>query len=560
MSAKNPFDPLGVGAMSMEVWRAMMASPGKLLEAQAELAKTFAEAVQGDATAAATAKPPEKPVIEPQPGDRRFTNPAWSANPYLDALKQAYLLSTKAVLDAVDGAEGIDEATRRRVKFFAKQFCDAMSPTNVPWFNPDVLEETVKSGGANFQRGLQNLIADARDNEGRPALVDESAFSVGKNVATTRGSVVFRNELIELIQYAPTRPEIYARPLVIVPPWINKFYILDLQAANSFVKYATDEGRNTFVISWRNPDASLAHLAWADYMKLGPLAALNVAREIAGSDDADAIGYCIGGTLLATALAYLARTESRLVNTATFFAALVDFQDPGEIMAFLSTEALAHIDEQMAEDGVLSGRAMADTFSMLRANDLIWGVAVNRYLLGREAPAFDLLYWNSDATRVPRAAHSYYLKRMYVENALAKPDALEMDGVPIDLGRIENDTYCVATAEDHIAPWRSVYAMTRHFGGETTFRLGASGHIAGIISPPQKKKAVWWGATPGTANPRDPDAWLAEAPKHEGSWWPDWTAWLAERSPEKTQAPAAAGNADHPPLAEAPGTYVLERA
>ncbi|HEX3465078.1 MAG TPA: class I poly(R)-hydroxyalkanoic acid synthase [Candidatus Elarobacter sp.] len=560
MSAKNPFDPLGVGAASMEVWRAMMTSPGAMLEAQAELAKTFADAVKGDANAAATAKPPGKPIVEPAPGDRRFTNAAWLTNPYLDALKQAYLLSCKAVLDAVDGAEGIDEATKRRVKFFAKQFTDAMSPTNVPWFNPDVLEETVKSGGANFQRGLQNLIEDARENEGRPALVDESAFEVGKNVATTRGSVVFRNELIELIQYAPTRPEVYARPLVIVPPWINKFYILDLQAANSFVKYATDEGRNTFVISWRNPDASLADLTWADYMKLGPLAAIRVACEIAGSENADAIGYCIGGTLLATALAFLARTNANVVNTATFFAALVDFQDPGEIMAFLSTEALAHIDEQMAQDGVLSGRAMADTFSMLRANDLIWGVAVNRYLLGREAPAFDLLYWNSDATRVPRAAHSYYLKRMYIENALVKPDALEMDGVPIDLRRITLDAYCVATAEDHIAPWRSVYAMTRHFGGETAFRLGASGHIAGIISPPQKKKAVWWGPEPGTPNPADPDAWLAAAPKHEGSWWPDWTAWLAKRSPEKTGAPAAPGNADHPPLADAPGTYVLERA
>lgn len=560
MSAKNPFDPFGVGAASVEVWRAMMTSPGSLLDAQAELARSFADAVKGDANAAATAKPPGKPIVEPAPGDRRFTNPAWSTNPYLDALKQAYLLSCKAVLDAVDHAEGVEDETKRRVKFFAKQFCDAMSPTNVPWFNPDVLEETVKSGGANFQRGLQNLIEDARENEGRPALVDESAFAVGKNVATTRGSVVFRNELIELIQYAPTRPEVYARPLVIVPPWINKFYILDLQAANSFVKYATDEGRNTFVISWRNPDASLAEITWADYMKLGPLAAIRVACEIAGSEDADAIGYCIGGTLLATALAYLARTNANVVNTATFFAALVDFQDPGEIMAFLSAEALAHIDEQMAQDGVLSGRAMADTFSMLRANDLIWGVAVNRYLLGREAPAFDLLYWNSDATRVPRAAHSYYLKRMYIANELVKPDALEMDGVPIDLRRIVNDTYSVATAEDHIAPWRSVYAMTRHFGGETTFRLGASGHIAGIISPPQKKKAVWWGPEPGTPNPADPDAWLAAAPKHEGSWWPDWTAWLAQRSPERTGAPAATGNAEYPPLADAPGTYVLERA
>ncbi len=440
MSSNNPFDPLGVGAMSMEVWRAMMATPGKLLEAQIELANSFAGVAARDGAAAANAEAPAgEPVIAPEPGDRRFTNPAWTANPYFDALKQGYLLATKAVLDSIDQAEGIDDTTRRRVKFFAKQFCDAMSPTNVPWFNPEVLEETMRTGGANFRRGLENIAADQRANAGRPALVDEAAFSVGKNVATTAGKVVFRNELIELIQYAPTQPQVYARPLVIVPPWINKFYILDLQAANSFVKYATDEGRNTFVVSWRNPDAALAHLTWADYMRLGPLTAMRVAAEIAGSKNVDAIGYCIGGTLLATALAYLARKKNKLVNSATFFAALVDFTDPGELMSFLSNEALAFIEEQMNEQGVLSGRAMADTFNMLRANDLIWGVAVNRYLLGKDAPAFDLLYWNSDATRIPRATHSYYLREMYVANNLSKPDALEADGVPIDLRRVKVD-------------------------------------------------------------------------------------------------------------------------
>ena len=560
MSSNNPFDPLGVGAMSMEVWRAMMATPGKLLEAQIELANSFADVAARDGMAAANAEPPAgEPVIAPEPGDRRFTNAAWTSNPYFDALKQGYLLATKAVLDSIDRAEGIDDTTRRRVKFFAKQFTDAMSPTNVPWFNPEVLEETLRSGGANFRRGLENIAADQRANAGRPALVDESAFSVGKNVATTAGKVVFRNELIELIQYAPTQAQVYARPLVIVPPWINKFYILDLQAANSFVKYASDEGRNTFVVSWRNPDVSLANLTWADYMRLGPLTAMRVAAEIAGSKSVDAIGYCIGGTLLATALAFLARKKAKLVNSATFFAALVDFTDPGELMSFLSNEALAFIEDQMNEEGVLSGRAMADTFNMLRANDLIWGVAVNRYLLGKDAPAFDLLYWNSDATRIPRATHSYYLREMYVANNLSKPDALDVDGVPIDLRRVKLPTYCVATQDDHIAPWRSVYAMTRLFSGETTFRLGASGHIAGIISPPGKKKAVWWGPPPGASNPPAPDAWFAAAPKHEGSWWPDWIAWLAQRSPGKMDAPAATGSAKYEPLADAPGTYVLER-
>jgi polyhydroxyalkanoate synthase len=560
MSSNNPFDPLGVGAMSMDVWRAMMTTPGKLLEAQLELAKSLTDVATRDANALAEAKAPSAPVVRPEPGDKRFTNAAWTTNPYFDALKQGYLLATKAVLDSVDNAEGIDETTKRRMKFFAKQFCDAMSPTNVPWFNPDVLEETMRSGGANFRRGLENVLEDARANAGRPALVDEAAFQVGKNVATTDGKVVFRNELIELIQYAPTQEQVYARPLVIVPPWINKFYILDLQPANSFVKYATDAGRTTFVISWRNPDPSLADLTWSDYMRLGPLTAIRVASEIAGSPDVDAIGYCIGGTLLATALAYLARTESTIVNTATFFAALVDFADPGEVMAFLSVEALAHIEDRMSEQGVLSGREMADTFNMLRANDLIWGVAVNRYLLGRDAPAFDLLYWNSDATRIPRAAHSYYLRNMYVENNLSKPDVLQADGVPIDLRRIAVDTYCVAAAEDHIAPWRSVYTMTRLFGGQTTFRLGASGHIAGIISPPGKKKAVWWGPPSGTPNPASPEEWLAAAPKFEGSWWPDWTAWLAQRSPEQVPVRRFLGNEAHPPLADAPGAYVLERA
>jgi poly[(R)-3-hydroxyalkanoate] polymerase subunit PhaC len=557
---KNPFDPLGVAAASAEMWRKVLENPAALLQAQAEFGKSLADVATGAAGAAAGDTDTERaPIISPDASDRRFANPAWAQNPYLDALKQAYLLATKAVMTTVDTAEGIDPQTRRRVKFFVKQFCDAMSPTNIPWVNPDVLEATFRTGGANLQHGLANVAEDRKRNEGRAALVDESAFEVGRNVATSPGKVVFRNELIELIQYAPTQPEIYARPLVIVPPWINKFYILDLQPENSFVKYTSDQGRNTFVISWRNPDSSMRDMTMADYLRLGPLTACRVAAEIAGSENADLIGYCIGGTLSAMFLAYLARTESTLVNTATFFAALVDFADPGDIMAFLSDEALAHIDELMAERGYLSGREMADTFNMLRANDLIWSVAVNRYLLGKDAPAFDLLYWNSDATRIPAATHSYYLRHMYKNNDLVKPDVLEVDGVPLDLHRVTVPTYCVATAEDHIAPWRSVYSMTRQFRGETVFRLGHSGHIAGIISQPGKKKAAWWGTPPGTANPPVADEWFAAAPKHDGSWWPDWTAWLAERSPERTAAPAGPGSERHPPLADAPGAYVLER-
>ena len=559
MKPPNPLDPFGIAAASAELWGALLANPNRLLDAQMQLGHALAEvATQSAEAGAAGAQAPQ--VAEPEPGDKRFAHEAWTNNPYFSALLQAYLLSSKAALDAIDAAEGLDDQTRRRVKFFTRQFVDAMSPTNVPWLNPDVIEATLRTGGANLQHGLENVAADRDANEGRPALVDTAAFHVGANVATTAGSVVFRNELIELIQYAPTQPEIFARPLVIVPPWINKFYILDLQPANSFVKYATDAGRNTFVISWRNPTAEMRDLTMADYLRLGPLAAAQVAAEIAGAEQVDAIGYCIGGTLLAMTLAYLARTESNLIATATFFAALVDFADPGDVQAFLSEDALAHIEERMNEKGFLSGREMADTFNLLRANDLVWQVAVNRYLLGKDAPAFDLLYWNADATRIPAALHAYYLRQMYLENNLVKPDVLEVDGVPLDLQRIAVPTYCVATSEDHIAPWRSVYAMTQHFGGDVTFRLGASGHIAGIISPPGKKKAVWWGNPPGAPAPASPDAWLAAAAKHDGaSWWPDWTAWLAERSPERVPAPAATGSPEHAPIMDAPGSYVLVR-
>jgi polyhydroxyalkanoate synthase subunit PhaC len=557
MKPSNPFDPFGVAAATTELWGALLASPNELLDAQLRLGHALAEIATQTAEAAAAATPPPQ-IVEPAPGDKRFASDAWSANPYFSALMQAYLLASKAALDAVDSAEGIDPQTRRRVKFFTRQFVDAMSPTNIPWLNPDVIAETVRTGGANLQHGLQNVTADRETNEGRPALVDTAAFHVGKNVATTAGKVVFRNELIELIQYEPTQERVYARPLVIVPPWINKFYILDLQPANSFVKYATDAGRNTFVISWRNPTAEMRDLTMSDYLRLGPLTAATVAAEIAGAEQVDAIGYCIGGTLLSMLLAYLARTGSNLIATATFFAALVDFADPGDVQAFISEESLASIEARMNEQGYLSGREMADTFNLLRSNDLVWQVAINRYLLGKDAPAFDLLYWNNDATRIPARLHSYYLRQMYLENNLIKPDALEVDGVPIDLGRITMPVYTVATSEDHIAPWRSVYAMTQLFGGEVTFRLGASGHIAGIISPPGKKKAVWWGDPPDTPSPPSPDAWLERAAKHDGaSWWPDWTAWLADRSGEMIAAPAGTGSDAHPPLENAPGSYVL---
>ncbi len=551
--AANALDPLGIGKASLEVWQSLLNHPQGLAQAQTE----FAARWLGLASRALV--PPGSqpaPVIEPAANDARFKHPAWTENPAFDALKQGYLLASQAMLDGIDRAEGIDPETKARVKFFAKQFCDAMSPTNVPFLNPAVIEETLRTGGANLQRGAQNVIEDLQDNNGRPALVDKKAFTVGKNVATTKGEVVYRNDLIELIQYTPTTETVYARPLVITPPSINKFYILDLQPANSLIKFALDCGVQTFVVSWRNPDASYARVGWEDYIERGPLSAARVASGITGSQDVNAIGYCIGGTMTAEMLAYLARTGETLVNAVTFLAALTDFAEAGDLRAFLSDEAIAYLEKKMDEDGLLDSSEMADTFNMLRANDLIWNVAVNRYLLGKNAPAFDLLYWNSDATRLPAAMHKYYLRHMYRNNDLVKPDVLEMHGTPIDLGRVKNDVYSVASREDHIAPWRAVYRMTQLFSGDTRFRLANSGHIAGIVNPPGSGKGLYFAAP---SNPPEPDAWLALAEERRGSWWTDWSEWLAARSGERIPAPAALGSERYAPLEPAPGSYVLQK-
>jgi len=557
-SVPDSLDPLGINKAALAVWQAMTTHPESIVQTQLSLANawmTVAARAVTTATAPASAQKPPA-VIEPARGDNRWKHAAWKENATFDALKQGYLLATQAVLDGIDRAPDVDLETKTRVKFFAKQFCDAMSPTNFAFLNPAVIEETLKTGGANLQKGAQNIAEDMRENQGRPALVDKKAFTVGKNVATSKGEVVFRNDLIELIQYAPTTETVYERPLVIVPPWINKFYILDLQPANSLIKYATDNGIQTFVVSWRNPDVALGHLGFEDYLELGPLAAGHAAREIVGSRDINQIGYCIGGTLTSMELAYLAKVEPTLVNAVTFFAALTDFEEAGEIKNFIGPDALSFIAKKLDEDGVLPANDMADTFSLLRANDLIWNVAVNRYLLGKDAPAFDLLYWNSDATRMPAAMHTYYLNNMYVRNALAKGE-LSVKGVPVNLHDIKNDVYSVASIEDHIAPWRSVYKMTQMFAGDTRFRLGHSGHIAGIVNSPASGKGNYWTAD---ANPPTADAWFASATKHAGSWWPEWMAWLVERSGERKPAPERLGNEKYPALVPAPGTYVLEMA
>ncbi|HEV3157037.1 MAG TPA: class I poly(R)-hydroxyalkanoic acid synthase [Candidatus Baltobacteraceae bacterium] len=557
--SSNSLDPLGIGPAALEVAKAIGGDPQAFIAAQSKLAQTWSEIATRALAEGTPAQgtPTAPPLIEPASGDSRWKHPAWTQNPMLDALKQGYLLASQSMLDSIEMAPGVDADTKRRVRFFAKQFCDAMSPTNFALLNPAVMEETIRSGGENLQRGIQNIVEDARENEGRPALVDRSAFTVGVNLAYSRGQVVFRDDLMELIQYDATTERVYERPLVIIPPWINKYYILDLQATNSFVKFATDSGFTTFVVSWRNPDERFAEMTMDDYLDTGALAAVRIAAAITGSPSVNLIGYCIGGTLVSMLLAYLARTgESSLINAVTFFAALLDFSDAGDLRVFITEESIAEIEQTMEKRGYLDASEMAKTFNLLRANDLIWNVAVNRYLLGKDAPAFDLLYWNDDATRLPKAMHSFYLRTMYQRNLVIVPDAVKVLGVPIDLGRVRNDTYCVATAEDHIAPWRSVYRMTQLFAGKTEFRLGHSGHIAGIINPPISGKGAWWSAP---SNPPDAEAWKAAAVKHPGSWWTDWKQWLAERSGIEKAAPTNVGSDAYPPIVPAPGTYVLER-
>jgi polyhydroxyalkanoate synthase len=434
-----------------------------------------------------------------------------------------------------------------------------MSPSNFAMTNPQVVKATVESRGENLIRGLQNLLTDLERGKGRLAIrqTDMNAFKVGGNVATSPGKVVFQNELIQLLQYAPATTEVYQTPLLIVPPWINKFYILDLKPQNSFIKWATEHGYTVFVISWVNPDEKLTALVFEDYMKLGPLAALDAIEKATGEKKASAIGYCIGGTLMATTLAYMAARGDDRIVACTFFTAQVDFTEPGELGVFIDEDQLAGVEEVMSRKGYLDGTEMATTFNMLRANDLIWSFVVNNYLMGKDPFPFDLLFWNADATRMPAAMHIYYLRNMYQKNLLAKPGGLVIDNVPIDLGRITVPTYLQSGKDDHIAPARSVYKATQLFSGPVRFMLAGSGHIAGVVNPPAAKKYQHW-LNETAKNPPTLEEWRAGATEYPGSWWNDWDKWLSAKSGPKVPA-RVPGQGGLPAIEDAPGSYVKVR-
>jgi polyhydroxyalkanoate synthase len=490
------------------------------------------------------------------PQDKRFKHPEWSENAIFGFVKDSYLVAAKSILTAIREVQGMDDATARKVDFYTRQFVDALSPSNFVATNPEVLAETLNSGGQNLLRGLENLLVDLERGNGRLSITmtDMKAFRLGENIATALGKIVYQNELMQLIQYGPSTQEVRRRPLLIVPPWINKFYVLDLQPKNSFIKWAVDQGHTVFVISWVNPDEKLAEKTFENYMIEGPLAALDVIESATGERSVNTIGYCLGGTLLASTAAYLAAKGDGRIASATYFVTLVDFTDVGEMAVFIDEAQLASLERRMRERGYLEAQDMATAFNMLRANDLIWSFVVNNYLLGKEQMPFDLLFWNSDSTRMPAAMHSFYLRTMYQHNLLAKPGGINLADTPIDLSKISTPTFILSAREDHIALWKSTYAATRFYSGPVKFVLSASGHIAGVISAPGSKYGHW---TNDNLPPR-PDEWFAGATPHQGSWWPVWDEWVTRLDSDRVPA-REPGGGKLTIIENAPGSYVRVR-
>jgi len=542
--------PLVIGRESHGGWKATRELGGERLpalqaayaEKQAQLWMTLASG-QGSAA-----------LVAPEPGDRRFAAKAWRESPFYDYLRQSYLLSARFFADLVEGAQ-LDAAAKDRLRFAVKQWIDAMSPANFVATNPEALQRAIETRGESMARGLANLIADTQ--KGRLSQTDESAFEVGRNLATSPGRVVYENPLIQLVQYAPSTAQVGKRPLVMVPPCINKFYILDLQPENSFVRYAVEAGHTVFMLSWRNVGPSLGALTWDDYIEQGVLQALRVAREIAASDRVNALGFCVGGTLLGSALAVLAGKSEELVESVTYLTTMLDFSETGQIGLFVDEASLAAREAVIGRGGIFPGSDLAFMFSSLRANDLVWPYVVNNYLLGGSPAAFDLLYWNADSTNLPGPMYCYYVRNTYLENRLRVPGALTNCGVALDLGKVDRPSFILATREDHIVPWRSAYRSVNLLGGEKTFLLGASGHVAGVINPAAKNRRSYWRAAD---YPEDPQTWLAGAEEHAGSWWSQWSSWLEQYKGGLRKAPARQGNRKYKATEPAPGRYVKQRA
>jgi polyhydroxyalkanoate synthase len=546
-------DPFNAGPAMSEVMGKLAAQPDRLMRAQADLLSRYMDLWQTTARRVAAGEP-HAPIVKPPPGDRRFADPEWDANPLFDVIKQSYLLSSQWLNELVAGVEDVEPETKRRAEFFMKLLTDAFSPSNFLISNPAALKAAVETRGESLVKGMENLAADLERGGGALQIrqTDSSQFEVGVNVATAPGKVVFENALIQLLQFEPSTEQVFETPLLIFPPWINKYYILDLRAENSMIRWLASQGFTVFVVSWVNPDPALAEKTFEDYLTEGVEAAVAAVLEQTGAKQVNAVGYCIAGTLLSCALAYFAAKNDKRIGSATFFAAQQDFSESGDLKLFTDEDWLRVIEVRMDESGgVLPGRVMSDTFNALRANDLVWSFFVNNYLLGKEPKPFDLLFWNSDQTRMPKRLHLDYLRRFYRENALAK-GAFSLHGVALNLSRVKTPIFVQASREDHIAPYRSVYKGSKLFGGPVTFVMAGSGHIAGVINAPAANKYQHWTNDDRPAKVED---WMAGATEHAGSWWPYWSAWLAKRS--GAQVPArdpAKGKLE--PIEDAPGSFV----
>jgi poly[(R)-3-hydroxyalkanoate] polymerase subunit PhaC len=529
--------------------------PQRAVELQSSLGKAYLDLWAN--TVKRMAGETVEPVVTADPRDKRFADPEWSSNQFFDFLKQGYLLTVQWANRLVTDAEGLDPHTQQKADFYVRQIANAIAPSNFVLTNPELLRETLSSNAGNLVRGMHMLAEDIEAGHGELKIrqSDAKKFEVGRNLALTPGKVIFENELMQLIQYAPTTATVLKRPLMIVPPWINKFYILDLTPEKSFIKWCVAQGITVFVISWVNPDSRLAEKGFEDYMRQGPLAALDVIEKVTGERQVNSIGYCVGGTLLATTLAYMASSRDDRIASVTFFAAQVDFTHAGDLKVFVDEEQIAAREREMGQRGYLEGKKMATAFNLLRSNDLIWPYVINNYLKGKEPAPFDLLYWNSDATRMPRANHSFYLRNCYLENRLTKGEMV-IGGKKLDLKSVTVPVYNLATREDHIAPAKSVLLGSRYFGGPVRYVLAGSGHIAGVVNPPDKMKYQYWtGPKPTSANL---ERWLGKAKEHAGSWWPDWLEWLKKLDP--TEVPAREpGGGVLTPIEDAPGSYVKVR-
>lgn len=547
-------DPMNVADAFMDLTTNMMSNPASAIKSSFELWQDHLGLWQNTTNRMMGTE--TEPVATPANDDRRFKDEAWSDNGVFDFIKQSYLLTSEWMQSTTNSVEGMDEASAKKVAFFVRQFADAMSPTNFVMTNPEVLRETLDTGGANLINGLQNLLDDLEAGNGqlKIKMSDQDDFTIGKDIATSTGKVIFRNDLIELLQFDPRTDKVMKTPILIVPPWINKFYILDLREKNSFVKWASEQGHTVFVISWVNPNHKLAQKEFENYMLEGPLAAIDAVLEATGETKVNMIGYCIGGTLLAATLAYMAQTKDDRVASATYLTSLVDFEKAGDLKVFIDEKQVQSLEKKMNERGYLEGGEMATTFNMMKANDLIWSFVVNNYLMGKDPFPFDLLYWNADSTRMPAAMHSFYLRNMYMQNKLVEKGGITLAGKQLDLGIIKIPSYLVATREDHIAPWEAAYAGTQLYAGPTKFVLSGSGHIAGIINPPASDKYGYW-TNEGSAS--SPTEWLEGATQHEGSWWQDWDKWIKKNSSKTKVAARLPGKGKLKAICDAPGTYVL---